>query len=357
MRVTDTLGPAWEHMKRLLFRPFNIGTWFSFGLIFALQSCVEGSGSNFNLPTGNSGGGSSHGSGGYGTSGADQLGGLMQSMSAGLERVDSSTIALVVIAALAVGVPLVLLLMWLGTRGQMMAIRAVGGGQANVSEAWSATSSPAGKLFRFHLVLSGISLAIVGPIVVVAALVLWPYFRAGRSEVIPLLLGFGVLVALIAIPIALVHSLTRNFVAPVMLKHDVSARDAWKRFWAVARGHVGALFLFFVLRIVFGMIAGVVGIFAGFMTCCLGFLPVLHQTIMAPYYVWERAWTLEVLASLGPDFDLRSAPPGGDFGYPPGGGYGPPGGAGFGPYGGPYGGGGYGGPYSPPPGGFGPPPV
>ncbi len=52
MRVTESLSPAWEHMKRVLFRPFNLGTWFSFGFIFFLQSCAEGGGSSFNFPGG-----------------------------------------------------------------------------------------------------------------------------------------------------------------------------------------------------------------------------------------------------------------------------------------------------------------
>lgn len=44
MRVSETISPAWDTMDRLLFRPFNIGTWFSFGLLFGLQSCAEGGG-------------------------------------------------------------------------------------------------------------------------------------------------------------------------------------------------------------------------------------------------------------------------------------------------------------------------
>jgi hypothetical protein len=193
MRVTETIGPAWETMKRILFRPFNIGTWFSFGVVFALQSCAE-----------------------------------------------------------------------------------VGGGNR----------------------------------------------------------AFG-------------------------------------------REHVGALILFWVVGAGFAIVAGLAGILGALITCCLGFLPVIHQTIMAPYYVFERAWTLEILASMSPDFDLRALPPephvlggGGPYGGPYGGGpYGggsfgsggaPPnggfGGGGFGPPGAPPGGGSGGGDGSPPPaGGFGGP--
>jgi hypothetical protein len=163
-----------------------------------------------------------------------------------------------------------------------------------------------------------------------------------------------------------------------MLKHGVGAREGWKRFWAVGHNHLGGIVLFFFLRICVAVGAGIVGVIAGVFTCCLGFLPVLHQTLMAPYYVFERAWSLEVLASMSPDFDLRGVaapgPPdpfggaggGGGGGYNPYAGqptnnpYAPPGyggGGGGNPYGGGGGGaggagGGYGGP---PPGGFGSP--
>ena len=122
---------------------------------------------------------------------------------------------------------------------------------------------------------------------------------------LPTFIGLGVVLLLVMIPFALVGAMARNFVAPIMLKHGLTAREGWKRFWAVGKDHVGSIIGFFVLRIVVAIGAGIVGTIAAVCTCCLGFLPILHQTLMAPYYVFERAWTLEVLASMSPDFDLR----------------------------------------------------
>ena len=44
MDVTGTISPAWNHMRRVLFRPVNMGAWFSFGLMFFPQPWVEGGG-------------------------------------------------------------------------------------------------------------------------------------------------------------------------------------------------------------------------------------------------------------------------------------------------------------------------
>jgi hypothetical protein len=256
--------------------------------------------------------------------------------------------------------------LWLGTRGQMMAIRGVATSNATLGELWNATAAAGTGLFKFHLVLMAIGAVVFVPLLVLAAVILIPIFQdtARIEDTWPALVAIAVVALLACIPFALVGAFTRNFVAPVMLKEGLGARDAWKRFWAVGKSHVGAIVLFFLLRFLVSLGAQILATIVGFVTCCIGFLPVLHQTIMAPWYVFERAWSLEALASLGPEFDLvvrtpqpppwgapGGVPPAG-YGQPPYGSYGSPG-----PHGGAGGPGPYGGPppqgQPPPYGGFG----
>ena len=366
MRVTESMGPAWETMKRILFRPFNLGTWFSFGFIFFLQSCIEGGGGGNGLRLPNMGGSGNSGRGGSSGDTSNNLAGLVHDLlrpSADLPEAG----VIVVIAAIAcvVAIPLIIVMQWLGTRGQMMAIRSVATGQGGVGDQWNATRDAGSKLFKFHLAMMAIGLLVFVPVAGGGLLVAMPVIKDGAAieSILPALIGLGLVALLLMIPLLLVNAMARNFVAPIMLKHGVGAREGWTRFWAVGKNHVGGLFLFYVMRVLVGLGAGIVGIVAGFLTCCLGFLPVLHQTVMAPYYVFERAWTLEVLASMSPDFDLRGGggqqPPPTPYNQGGGGGYNPyVGQPGDNPYappgyggGGPAGGGGYG----PPPGGFGAP--
>ncbi|MDB4946290.1 MAG: hypothetical protein JWP97_5824 [Labilithrix sp.] len=375
MRVTETMGPAWETMKRVLFRPFNLGTWFSFGLVFFLQSCVEGSGS-FNLPNGNTFGGKSHGSGGgHGDTSDSMLGVLRELAGLGqhakargplvdaLSGMDTGMMIGIAVVAVIVAIPLVVLAYWLGTRGQMMAIRAVAEERCDVGTLWRETKPAGTLLFKFQLVLVALSLVVVLPLAGVGAVAALPVIRDGQriETVLPLLLGLGALLLLVMLPLSIVSAMARNFVAPLMLKHGLTARQGWVRFWAVGKQHVGSIIGFFCLRFAVYLGATLVGTLASLLTCCLGFLPVLHQTLMAPYFVFERAWTLEALASMSADFDVRRQggpmPPqgpwqGGPAPYNPYAGtpqhnpYAPPG------YGGGYDPGGQGGP---PPGGFGSP--
>ncbi len=157
MRVSETISPAWDTMKRLLFRPFNIGTWFSFGLLFGLQRCAEGGGGNsFRVPDFGS-----HGSGR--SSGTDDL--TSDAISnvlpgdflsrAGFPAIGTAELVLVGVVLLVVAVPVVLLFYWLGSRGQMMSIRAVATGDSDVGAAWRSTDGAGGRMFKFHLALVG----------------------------------------------------------------------------------------------------------------------------------------------------------------------------------------------------------
>ena len=73
------------------------------------------------------------------------------------------------------------------------------------------------------------------------------------------------------------------------------------------KGNAGTFVAYVALKIVFGIGAGIVGLLVGCCTCCLGFLPVLSQTILQPLLYFERAWSLCLLRQAG--YDLLSEPP------------------------------------------------
>ena len=301
MLVTATLRPAWDMVNRALFRPAQFNTWISFGLIFFLQSCLETEGANLNLRL--------PGKGGF-PSGPPGPGGFHMPV------IDPSVIALVVVGALVVTIPLVVLALWLGTRGQMMAIRSVASARAEIGAMWAGTRDAGYALFRFHLVITSISAVLSLPI---AAFFVITLLRLARSEatfddVSPTLAVLGLLLIALWIPTAIVKSLVRNFVAPIMLRDGTGVVEAWRKFWSVGQHSVGPMIGFMLLRVVVELVAGVVGVMVGYLTCCIGFLPVVHQTLMSPWYVFERAWSLEVLASMGPGFDLIQREPVGWYG-------------------------------------------
>lgn len=290
MRVADTLGPAWQLMTRALFRPFDFGAWISFGLIFFLESLLEGESGNFNFNTNFPGG-----SGGGGGRPLPTL-----------PDVDVMAAVLVAAAILLVALAIGCVALWLGTRGEMMAIRAVATGRADVSNAWRETKDAGYALLRFQAIVAAVGLVLFLPLAGAAVWVIYPLVQSGAppGDWFAAAAAFGGLALLLSIPFAIVRGVTRHFLAPIMLKDGVSVGAAWTKFWRVGKDNVGGIVLFSLLHFVISLGAGIVGMVAGYLTCCVGFFPVLHHTVMAPWLVLERAWSLEVLASLGPEYDV-----------------------------------------------------
>lgn len=302
----------------MLFVRSSAGVWFSFGLAFFLQDCVEG---------GN----------GYNNYGGGDLSHMMPR--SGLEGWETGELLAVGAVALVLALALGVLLVWLGSRGQALALRSVMAGRIDLGAQWSETRAAGMRLFRWHLGFGVVLItALVG-----AFLGIWWVLSSNQDSPdtrAALLLGAVSGIGVVALPLLALRSVMRNFVFPLVVAKGLTLREAWSMFWGAARGHLGGLALFFLARLLIGIAGGMMALVATLLSCCIGALPILHQTIMAPFYVFERSHALYTLASLGPELSLLEAPPDEFGGY---------GGSVPGPYSGDAGG-------PPPAGGFGAPP-
>ncbi len=319
MDVTGTLSPAWRRTKRVLFQPFDVGAWLSFGVIFFLQSLSEG-GAGYSYR------GSTRSSSRGGTFGVGNLKDLVDSARTWLADNAATVIAVGAVLAV-VGLALGLVVLWLGTRGQMMAIRAVATGRPAIGEHWRATQKAGWSLFELQLVLGVVGFVLWAPLLALAVYRFVDLVDGGITDEGALVLAmvpFGVVGLALAAVFGALQSLIRNFVAPMMLRFDLAPGAAWTRLRQLAPGSAGAIALFLLIRFGLGLGVSVVGTALVFCTCCIGALPVLQQTLLAPWYVFERAYGLHVLDSIGPDMKMLvplpdpAAPP------PPGGGFAPP---------------------------------
>jgi hypothetical protein len=311
MDVLNTVGPAIDTAKRRL-RP-EASSWFSFGVIFFLQSCVEGGascgGANQLGKFSNLGGSSpsrpSHGTEGtenmlHGLSGSGPLFGGHE-----LEKLKG---------LLTIGVPLMLLfgflafLFWglfiaIGSLGQAFSIHAVATGETDLTMSDEIKTLTA-RFIKFHLLQSLLSLLIFGPGLAIV-LVKLPWTGGDLPADFFGMLAFLVIGTFtLLLPIGFFGAFFRNFVAPISLLRRCTFMEAYRIVVGASSFSWLSVVGAFLLRLVYGMIAGVIATILGFVTCCIGFLPVLHQTLMAPYYIFERAHTLQMLAALGPDYNV-----------------------------------------------------
>ena len=82
--------------------------------------------------------------------------------------------------------------------------------------------------------------------------------------------------------------------------------DGWRSFDRMAAGNWGRIFMVFIVRLLYFIPFVIAAVIVGFVTCCLGFFPLVHQLIFAPLYVFDRAYTLYAIDSLGGEYAILS---------------------------------------------------
>ena len=306
MRVIEGLDAALAHTKFVLFQPFDFMTWLSFGVIVFIATLFQGGGG---------GGGGFNSAGLQGTRSQtlpwdwDEPPNPDALVRSGVEWVTDhlGIITLLGASALLIGVAFAVLLAWLRSRGQMMFIRAVALNDPRIGENWRQTGPRAWSLFLFQLAFMAAQFVIGAALLAGAAAAV--VYQANKGEGALMAYVWGLLPwLLIMMPLGLacwlVQVLLRCFVAPIMLHLDQPCLAAWDIFFPIARTNVGPLLLFLLFRVGYTVLFAMITMLAGCLTCCIGFLPVVNQTLTAPLHVFDRSFSLYVLGSLGPRFEI-----------------------------------------------------
>jgi hypothetical protein len=195
-------------------------------------------------------------------------------------------------------------LAWLGCRGSMMAYRAVRTDASGALGAFSELAAPANALFRSYAVVWAASAALGVPLVAHAVWLALAMHGAGASDhaIVHALLPHAVVAFAVLSSALVVLFFIRSLVAPILFHLRCSARQAWRRTFDLTRRNVGSIVVYACARVALGLVIGLAGTVVTFATCCVGGLPVIHQTLLAPLLYFERAFTLHVLASAGGEY-------------------------------------------------------
>jgi hypothetical protein len=309
MSATPTPGPepspidaatqAFEHTKAHLF-PFRFERWLALGLLAFLDQCGRG-GMTGSLP------------------GPTWRGTDVPSSGGGPELPDvgawlgENVMLVVVLAAAAMVVILAIsaLVMWVNSRATFAYLDDVATGRADVARPWAAHADAAWSYFgwRFVLMLA----LVVGGIVLIAAGAAAVFFlRDVPAAMVLALLVLIPVFLLLLVAASLLSLALRDFAAPIQLAAAVSCGDALGRVWGLARAWPLAFFLYVVLKIVFGVVQGMMLFAAACLTCCCILIPVVTQTFLQPLFHFERAWPLYLLRQMG--YDLVTPTNGGPDG-------------------------------------------
>jgi len=307
---TRAFDSAWERMHVILFRPFNFGKWCAIGFSAFLAGFLEGgNGFNSSFNTNNFNNNSFNKFGGGQTPKFD----LHQFNSTLTHAISSMQVGLIVLVSLviiALVFGFILLLYWLGARGQFMFLDNIVRNRGAISWPWHYYKRQANSLFGFYLLFLVISFAIFLPILIVAVIMCIPLFTQHRWPGAGEITGF-VLLGLAYLALAVVMSfilfIFREFGIPLMFRQGLLARPAFRESMNLVRQHPGSVVVFVLLRIAIFIGVAILSLIiccATLPCCCLGQWPYVGTVILLPVLIYVKCFTLDCLAQFGPQYDV-----------------------------------------------------
>ncbi|MCI0499272.1 MAG: hypothetical protein L0Y36_06300 [Planctomycetales bacterium] len=299
--VLEPVGAAIEKTKEILFRPFDLGKWFTLGFCAWLAMLGENGGGfgNFNFP------GRPHD--GSSANFRHELNNLKEGVLNNLPIVLMVGITVIVLILV-----LAFVFIWLKSRGQFMFLHGVARNVAEVANPWNRYARSANSLFLFNIMLwlmsSVLGLILMAPLVFI-------FFMCVKTD-FEVLTAMGVIGAVflilglicLGVVFAVVKILTKDFVVPIMYLQGCTVTEGWKRFWNLCKLHKSNFVLFVLFLFVVGIVIGLLILLVMLMTCCCAAcifaIPYIGTVALLPVLVWRRAYSALFLAQLGPEFDV-----------------------------------------------------
>jgi hypothetical protein len=192
-----------------------------------------------------------------------------------------------------------ILLLWIGSHGQLMFVRAVAINRYNLKENWRATTEAAQSLFMFRLALASIAFVTLVVFVLISALfvrgeAIQTWDGGGAFTIVITLAGIG------AVGAAIINSILRNLVAPIMYQLNLTCLDAVKVVWGITLRQPVTIGAFFLVHMIWMVLSWGLWIFSGCLTCGIGLIPGIHHALCGPFYVFDRLLSMYLLESFWP---------------------------------------------------------
>lgn len=287
-------------MVDVLFKPFDLSLWFGLGLcVFLANLGRQGSSFNFRFPSGGGGGG------GGGAGPTD----IWNAIHNGIQWVkDHASWVVGAVAAFYLVTTLIwALVLWLRSRAIFMEIDNLAFGRGWVKEPWRNFRQRGNNFFKFNFIAGLIFSVISTGTLVAAGFIAWPDIVNRRFD-IHLIWAINVLVVVLPLAVvnyAIVEMLLIDFIAPTMYLRDVRVGEAWRVWYnEVFKGHFWLLTLFYLMKLVLGLVVVIATVLATCLTCCLALLPYLGTVILLPALVFMRCYTLYFLEQFGEPWRL-----------------------------------------------------
>lgn len=305
-RYIEPLSAAYRRMKLALFQPFDLGKWFAVGFASWIAGWSSGGGYNYGtrFPVG--------GKSGKDPNIEDAFGSFLKDLAA---LWANPWVRVGLVAVVILFLALVVLILWINSRGEFVFLDAVVNGRRDIAAPWRVWKTQGNSLFVFRLVF-GLAVFSVFVMLSTAGFFLGTGGRIpGSFDEVPwirVLIGIGIPWIGLTLASLYANLFVRHFVTPIMFRDRSTTMEAWRTFWPLLRERLGA-FLVYGLFDVFVHIGLVLALIpAILLTCCvLGCLlviPFIGAVVWLPVSYTFRAFGPEFLAQFGSAYRVWPQP-------------------------------------------------
>jgi len=268
--------------KQILFRPFDLKKWFVIGFSAWLATYFSGGGGfNYNR----------------GFNKSDWNWKAHSSVPNFSMHNAPSWLIPVVIVGILLALALIIVLLWLNSRGRFMFIDCIARNRGAIAVPWHEYRAEGNGFFVFQLVVTLCSMVVFGGLALTFVLG-WHW----KNPVLPL--SFLVLIAVACFLIALVVGLIVKLMVPVMYRQRCTALTAFRAVWELVVANPIVFLLFGLFYIVLYVAAAMIGCLTACVTCCLAALPYLGTVILLPLVMFLFTYPLCFLRQFGDPYDV-----------------------------------------------------
>lgn len=252
LSAVDAFAPAFARVATLLFQRFRFGVWLKIGLIGLLGGGLVTAGtggSSFRMPDLNS------------RFPRGQVPPEIEDISRALRSIHLADYLQVFVIVFVAAVVIALIFQYLFCRFRFILFDTVITGQPAIGHGWRKYGSQANRYFGFWLAYRGVHFASLALIVGVP---LWRAYKSGvfsADNSLPALFAvfapIGLSILAISIIFAVVSTLMKDFVLPVLALDDFTLGDAWSSVWRVVASEPGAWAAYMGLKLVSAFATGI----------------------------------------------------------------------------------------------------
>jgi len=260
LSALDAFSPAMSLFGSMLFKPFRLGTWLKIGFIGLLGGGLARFGSgNFSfrgpmVPPSHPPSGRIPG---------DPVAEIQRI----LASINVAQYIHVIMIAIVIGLAISLVFLYLFCRFRFVLFDSIITQQPTVSRGWRLYASQANRYFGFWLVFRLVNLGVIALII---GIPLYQAYKNGSLSGDGSIFVFFKLIAAIAlgailagIVFAIISTLMKDFIMPIMALDDLALGDAWTALWRVMVSEPGAWAGYLGMKLLLTIGAGIVLFVAG----------------------------------------------------------------------------------------------